>query len=141
MGKYKDEHGKTKVGAFLQGLGDVGKPILQAAAGLTGQGWLNNIAAQISTSKDISEAQKSLALELFKLDIEDVKNARDNETQRDISEHSSWLSKNIHELIALVVVGFWIITWFKATVIDENTIIQAVLLILGYLYGRSQPQK
>jgi len=140
MGTYKDENGKTRVGQFLQGLGDVGKPILEAAAGLTGQPWLNNIAGLISTSKEVSEEQKKIAVSMYQLDLQDTQDARANETARDTNEYSSWLSKNIHEIIALVVIGCWMVTWFVKVVIDPIIISSAVMLILGYLYGRTQPE-
>lgn len=140
MAEYKDKNGTTRVGDFLRGLGDVGKPILQAAAGLTGQQWLNNIASQITTSKELQQEHKQLALELYKQDIEDTKNARNNETARDISQYSSWMSKNVHEIIAFVIIGGWISTWFLDVKIDSKDVLQAVLLILGYLYGRTKPQ-
>lgn len=80
--------------------------------------------------------------ELFRLEIEDAKNARDNETQRDISPNSSFLSKNIHEIIALVVVGSWIVSWWVSPKgFSSDDIFKAVFLILGYLYGRTKPQQ
>ena len=140
MSKYKDKNGTTKVGDFLRSLGDVGKPILQAAGGLTGQAWLTNIAGQITTSKELNEQQKSIALEYHKSDLLDVQNARDNETLRDNNINSTWLSKNIHELIALVVIGAWISTWFMNLPDVVMIAKDAVMLILGYLYGRTKPQ-
>jgi len=76
MGQYKDENGTTRVGDLLRNLGDVGKPILKAAAGLTGQAWLSNVADGITTSKEIKEEQKKLAFELLELDTADRANAR-----------------------------------------------------------------
>jgi hypothetical protein len=103
MGQYKDEHGKTRVGDLLRNLGDVGKPILQAAAGLTGQAWISNIAEGITTSKEIKEDQKKLALELAKLDRQDAANERENVTARWKSDMTSdsWLSKNVRPLILI----------------------------------------
>lgn len=83
---------------------------------------------------------RELALGILDLEFKDVQNARDNETARDISQYSSFLSKNIHEIIALTVIGSWIITWFLETRVEDGIIASAVMLILGYLYGRTKPQ-
>lgn len=88
--------------------------------------------------------------------LKDVQDARDNETKRDTSEYSSWLSKNIHEIIAILfVAGWFLILYFliklflqEAITLNQLIMILAatgikdmVLLILGYLYGRTKPQK
>lgn len=88
--------------------------------------------------------------------LKDVQNARDNETKRDVSENSSVLSKNIHEIIAMLFVIGWFVTlgWtinlFVKGIITVNQLAlilaatglkDMVLLILGYLYGRTKPQK
>lgn len=76
MGKYKDENGTTRVGDLLRNLGDIGKPILQAAGSLTGQAWLTKVADGITTSKELKEEQKSLAFEMLKQDNADRSDAR-----------------------------------------------------------------
>lgn len=141
MGKYKEDNGTTRVGDLLRGLGDIGKPILEAASSLTGNEWLSSISNSITTSKELKEEQKQAALSLYIEDLKDVQSARDNETLRDSDENSSWLSKNIHEMIAIVITVSWIVTWFIE--IDQDIRLQitsAVMLIYGYLYGRTKPQ-
>jgi hypothetical protein len=96
MGDYKDKHGVTRVGAFLKGLGDVGKPILKAAAGLTGQQWLSTVADGINTSKEIKKEEKEYLLELMKhdqIEQQEVSKRWNNDMVSD-----SWLSKNIRPL-------------------------------------------
>ncbi len=112
------------------------------------------------TKSDISDDEKRTLLlehsELEKEYLKDVQNARDNETARDIDPNSSWLTKNIHEIIALqFVIGWFLLLWFVINkfmagevTINQLVLILAatglkdmVLLILGYLYGRSKPQK
>ena len=87
------------------------------------------------------EDKEAFIKEMKQLTNEEVANARANETARDTNEFSSWLSKNIHEIIALLVIGCWIISWFVVTVVPVQVISSAVMLILGYLYGKSQPDK
>lgn len=76
MKTYKERNGTTQVGDFLRGLGDVAKPILKAAGGLTGQEWITNIAANITTSKELSQHQKDMALVFLQLDAADRADAR-----------------------------------------------------------------
>jgi len=103
------------------------------------------IAKNLITNSDKSDEEKQELLahhrEMEKEYLADVQNARDNETQRDTSVNATWLSKNIHELIAIAVVGAWVITWWIASAIPQEDIRMAVMLILGYLYGRTKPQK
>ncbi len=141
MGKYKDDNGTTRVGDLLRDLGDVGKPILEAAGSLTGRPWLNKIASSITTSKELDDQQRQAALYMHAEDLKDVQNARDNETARDSSQYSSWLSKNIHEIIAIGFCGAWVVTWFVDLPTAGEKASDAVMLILGYLYGRSKPQQ
>ena len=89
---------------------------------------------------ELENERMEIENELFRLEAEDVQNARDNETARDISENASFLSKNIHEIIALMVVGTWVFTWFFKTEISQSDLVGVVTLILGYLYGRTKPQ-
>jgi len=118
------------------------------------------MAKNLITKSSISSAEKEALLlehvELEKEYLKDVQNARDNETARDIDPNSSWLTKNIHEIIALqFVIGWFLLLWFVINkfmagevTINQLVLILAatglkdmVLLILGYLYGRSKPQK
>ena len=102
------------------------------------------------------EKNKTYYIEEIELYLKDVDSARTNETKRDISENSSWLSKNIHEIIALQFVVGWFVmicilfNLFLKKSINLNELVtllaatgikDMVLLILGYLYGRTKPQK
>lgn len=74
MGKFKDENGKTRVGAFLE---TVAPTVLDLAGDLTGVGALNKLGDIIEGSPDISEQDKAIAGEMLKLDLEDRKSARE----------------------------------------------------------------
>jgi len=103
------------------------------------------IVKNLITKSDISDDAKQALLiehsELEKEYLKDVQNARDNETARDTDPNSSWLSKNIHELIALTIISVWVLTWFYKPQISYSEITGVVTLILGYLYGRTTPQR
>ena len=95
----------------------------------------------LRNDKDITPEESNHALEMLRLDLQDIQNARDNETKRDISENTPLLSKLIHEIIAIAVIGAWITSWFVETITESTIIANAAILVLGYLFGRTQPQK
>lgn len=74
MGKFKDENGKTRVGAFLE---TVAPTVLELAGDLTGVGALNKLGEMIDKSPDMSEQDKNIALEMLRYDVEDRKSARE----------------------------------------------------------------
>lgn len=136
--KFKDtKFGKILISAIPSAGNLIGD--LLPDAGVLG------MAKKLITGSGKSEEEKQALLthhrELEKEYLKDVQNARDNETARDIDPNSSWLSKNIHELIALSIISVWIFTWFFKPQITYSEITGVVTLILGYLYGRTQPQK
>ena len=101
MGKFKDKHGKTRVGIFLK---EVAPDLLSVAGNLTGIKALNAIGNAIDDSPNLSLGQKARAHELLALDLEFEKQI----TQRHETDMSSdsWLSKNIRpmSLVFLLIV-------------------------------------
>ena len=150
--------GDSKFKEFIKKAGGVFPEILGAAVKLgTGDigGAMNDVAEMLgakSDDDDIETRNKArellqefelkkmeFELEFFKEGTKDAQNARDNETKRDISHETGFLTKNIHELIAIVIVGAWIVSWYVVPEKDQK-IVDVVMLILGYLYGRTRPQ-
>lgn len=133
--------GKGKLGEVLKKLAP---GVLDIVGDITGVKALNKVADMIGGDTNISPKDKETIMKEIELErayLLDTQNARDNETSRDNNENSSFLSKNIHEIIALMVVVSWIVTWVIP--IDSQVrsgIDSMVTLILGYLYGRSKPQ-
>lgn len=125
--------GKTVLGKIIKAVAGTADQIL------TG-GKLSGVINAISGSDELTPAEKDHALEELQIILTDVQSARDNETKRDVSPYASFLSKNIHEMIAILVIGGWGVTWFVETVIPQIQITGAVMLILGYLYGKSKPE-
>lgn len=104
-------------------------------------------AEKIELANEESKSEREHLLEIKRLGIKedemylsDAQNARDNETLRDNNENASWLSKNINEIIAILFVVPFVISWFITTITIPEISGQAVMLILGYLYGRTKPQ-
>lgn len=128
---------KTKLGKFLQTIGGGALDVVKNIA--SGKDPVSAILSAV-TGGSISKEDGELAFKYHQEDLKDTQNARDNETARDTSENAGWLSKNIHELIAISVIGAWIFTWYIKSVLPTNEITGAVMLILGYLYGRTKPQ-
>ena len=136
MKKLKD----TKIGALLR---DKTPDVLSIVGDLLPDagviGVVKNVIDKVAPND--AEEIKGAVDDMSKEYLLDVQNARDNETARDIDPNASFLSKNIHEMIALLVVAGWMVSWFIKTEITQADLIGVVTLILGYLYGRSKPQK
>lgn len=105
MGKFKDEHGQTRVGKFLRKMKDVGQEIgpevLDIAGDLTGVDALNRLGDAIDKDEKMAREDKEMALEMLQLDMSDAKSARENITARWKADMTSdsWLSKNIRPLV------------------------------------------
>ena len=110
MGQYKDENGTTRIGDFLRKAGPIGSTILQAAGGLTGQSWLSKIGEYIESSSltgALTEEQKNTALEMIKLDLEDMKSARDMNVRIQETDKASWMSKNLPYIFDCFILMLW----------------------------------
>ena len=110
MGAHKNKIGKSRVGIFLQGLGDVGKPLLKVAGSLTGIEALNVLSDSISTSKELSTEQKEEASALLKIDLEEVTKRWESDNKSD-----SWLARNIRPLTLL-----WLIFFMSIIIITDS---------------------
>lgn len=121
-------------------------------------GIAKNLIKMSPLSNEKKAELEAQLLEAHELYIQDTQDARANETARDNSENSSWLSKNIHEMIAIMVVVPWVgLLIYSFVMVLSNPeainldnikmlfsifgITNVVSLILGYLYGRSTPQR
>ena len=154
MSSHKQEYGKTRLGLFIskatEFLPELAGAGLKLATGNV-SGALEDVGGILNANAGKNEKTRLLlqefkikemefAKDFYELEVKEANNARDNETARDISEHSSWLSKNIHELIAITVIGAWLFAWYFTPAIPYKDITGVVTLILGYLYGRTRPQ-
>lgn len=110
MGEYKSEHGTTRIGDFLRKAGPIGSTILQAAGGLTGQPWLTKVGELINKSAnagDLSPDSYHEAVEMLKLDLEDMKSARDMNVRIQEADKASWVSKNLPYIFDCFVLALW----------------------------------
>ena len=129
---------KTKLGKFLASIGEAGiKAVGEIAKGK------DPISAIISavTGGGMTQEEAELAFKYHQEDLKDTQDARKNETERDTSENTPYISKIIHEVIAIMVTGSWILSWWIPAIVAVADPKDAVMLILGYLYGRTRPQK
>ena len=111
MGKFKDEHGKTRVGKLLKGFKDKGLPIadkvFDVAGDLTGIEALNKVSELIVTDKELSEAEKAISIKAVNADIEDLANARKLTSDIQSFQFASWMAKNIPYLIDCFILLIW----------------------------------
>lgn len=148
--KFKD----TAIGSKIIDLIPNAKELIGDA--LPDKGLLGMVGNLIAGSSLSSEKRAELKSQLEAFIYADLADARANETLRDTSENAGWLSKNIHELMVLIMTTVYLIVvylgiqMFTAGVItlDQLGLLLAVtglkdiiIMIFAYLYGRSQPQK
>tara|TARA_R110002049_G_scaffold99811_3_gene242880 strand:+ start:1109 stop:1555 length:447 start_codon:yes stop_codon:yes gene_type:complete len=141
MGDYKDKNGTTRVGDFLRDL-DLNKS-LEVVGNLV-KGDIKGAISVISNSDTLSPEQRQHALELIRLDMEDMKGVSQRWTA-DMSSDST-LSKNVRPLtlIFLTVVTVIFIasdSYFIDFNVDESWIelLKTLLLsvFIAYFGGRS----
>lgn len=98
---YKEIHGKTRVGAFLQ---KAAPALLDVAGDITGVGALNKLGDAISGSKELSENDKAIALQLIELDKVDAQEV--TKRWESDNQQEDWLPRNIRPITLVVIVVF-----------------------------------
>lgn len=139
MGKYKDEHGISRVGNFLR---KAAPEVLNIAADLTGVEALDKLSDAIRGTKALSPEQKQIALELLKLDYADVENARNMQIEA-LRQDDVFSKRFIYYFTgASVLLGFAYIFCITFIRIPENsqrfadTILGVVIsIIFGTIYN------
>lgn len=132
MGDYKKQNGTTRVGDALRSLGDVAKPILEAAGGLTGQAWLSKVAEGITTSNDIREEQRNYLFELHKMDLADIASARNANVEVQKTPNASWMAKNTIYMLSFfisVMTSGVVIGLFAVEIPEGNK--ETIYMVLG----------
>ena len=140
MSNHKDRVGKSRVGVFLEGLGEVGKPLLKVAGNLTGIDALTVLSDSITTSKELNQIQKEKALDLIKIDLQEVTKRWEADSKSD-----SWLSKNVRPLVLLynifIVSLFCLLDSLDTIDIKEHWVSlfgnMLLTMIVAYFGGRS----
>lgn len=148
---------ETKLGQLLTSKG--AGQLLNTVGSIATGNWIgaaDQIRDMIKGSTELTEAQKELALqyfeadlEAFKLEIEDRKDARNREIQINQSDASSWLSKNVASIIALIFTVFTC-TLFILVLVGQikpsdnitfsvvTSVTNIFMLIAGYYFGSSR---
>ena len=130
MGKFKEKHGKTKVGSFLS---SVAPHILDTVGDiLPSNGALGIVKNLISKDDKLTSSEKVEALKLLQLDLDNVKSARD--LQKAALNQNDIFSKRFVYYLST----FWSIIgavyFFMATFLDVvNEKIADI--VLGFLLG------
>lgn len=115
MGNYKNTHGKTRIGAALANLGNIGKPILQilSKAPIPGAAVLGEVANSIWKNQHIPQDIQVELMNLIQLDMADLDSARKSNSDIQQSQFSSYLAKNVPYFIDCFVLLTWgIMTFF-----------------------------
>ncbi len=147
MGKFKKEHGETRIGKFLKNVSSVAPGILDMAGNITGIDVLNKLSSAIKGTTSMSEIDKALAIELLELDKLEMAEATKRHTADMASD--SWLSKNIRPLalIGLTIALILFITLdsqFKTFHVGDEwiTLLKSLLIpIYLFYFGGREIQK
>ena len=150
MGKYKETHGKTRVGEFLKTIKGVAPDLIKLAGDITGVEALENLGKVLKSSDEIPELDKIKALDLLEADIDDRKNARAMQIAA-LNQKDRFSKRFIYYLAAfwsLAAVTFFFIAGF--TTIKNERIVDTILgfvlgtivsTIITFFYGSSQGSK
>jgi hypothetical protein len=148
MGKYKEEHGKTRVGNFLKNtaphildiIGDV----------LPDSGALGIVKNLIDKDDTLSPQQKAEAINLLKIDLENTKDARD--LQKVALQQNDLFSKRFVYYLATFwsVIGATYLFMATFTTVVNPKMADTVLgfllgtivaTIINFFFGSSQGSK
>jgi len=148
MGKYKEENGKTRVGAFLE---TVAPDILEIAGDLTGVGALEKLGKMIGNNDTLSEENKTIALEMLKYDTDDRKSAREMQIaalgQDDIfsKRYAYYLSSAIFGMLFVFVILLFFVTIpignSEIVYMTFGTFIGIVGTVAAFFFGSSSGSK
>ena len=142
----------TNIGKFLRGLKDVAPEILNIASSVTGIEALKVLGDKIKGSDSISEQDKIIALEMLKIDLADLADARD--LQKVALSQDDLFSKRFIYYLTIGVFGFSaliVLLLFFVKIPDQNRDVINFILgvvvgtglagIFNYFYGSSQGSK
>ena len=142
----------TNIGKFLRGLKDVAPEILNIASSVTGIEALKVLGDKIKGSDSISEQDKIIALEMLKIDMADLADARD--LQKVALSQDDLFSKRFIYYLTIGVFGFSaliVLLLFFVKIPDQNRDVINFILgvvvgtgltgIFNYFYGSSQGSK
>jgi len=128
MGDYKDKHGKTRVGNFLQ---KVAPHILDSVGGfLPDNGALGIVKNIIEKDDKISDIDKAEALNLIEIDLKDMEGARDMYKSTD-HKTADDIAKRVINYNLWVVMLAVIIEIFSVMYIDDKVLIAIISGAIG----------
>ena len=131
---YKEENGTTRVGDFLRTIKGVAPEILNIAGAVTGIDALKVLGDKIKGSDSISEQDKIIALEMLKIDLADLADARD--LQKVALQQDDVFAKRFIYYLTIGVFSFSAIIVFLLFFIevpDKNR--DVINFILGVVVG------
>ena len=144
MGDYKEKNGITRVGKFLKGVVGVAPEILEIAGTVTGIDALKALGERIEKSDSITPEDKSIALEMLKMDMVEAREVSSRWSSDMKSD--SWLSKNVRPLVMIfltVSMAAFIVTDSSTDGFDVKedwiSLLSSLLLLVygAYFGGRS----
>ena len=150
MGKFKEKHGMTRVGAILRGVKDIAPDLIEGIGDITGIEALERVGEKLQGREDIPEQKKKMILELISLEVADKDSARKANVEILTSPHSGLFAKIVPLIIDLAVAVVWAIFTFyianklaSGVEVDSSlysmytTVTAVFMIILQYYRGSS----
>ena len=133
---YKEIHGKTRVGSFLQSIGKadlIGK-VIGAGVNLAKGDVLGALEAVFVNDKGMSPEERSYALELVRLDIEKEKSI----SKRWYSDlkYGNMLTRTVRPAVLIFLSVAYVVGWFMEYDLTSTTSLLTIVLS-AYFGGRS----
>lgn len=101
---YRETHGKTRVGNFLEKIGNVAPELIEAAGQITGVKALEELGKRLDKDPSIDPADKEIVRAFIEQDIEDAREVTKRWESDNLQE--SWLPRNIRPLTLISIVCF-----------------------------------
>jgi len=138
MGDYKDEHGKSRVGAFLKKIGKgefIEKALTMVTQGVSGN-WIGAVQTLMEKDPDVTPGQQMQLDREYELDIQDRADARAMQVAVATSKESTKFAKNFVYYLSSAVFIFsatTVLLLFFIEIPDKNR--DVINFILGVLVG------
>lgn len=151
----------SKLSNFLKGKGlntlanaAIGNPVgaITSLFGITEENTEEGILKVLGTKSELLHKVRENELEYAKLIVKDRESAREREVAVNNSANSSWLTKNIVAILALIWTTASIYIFYLALIgkitteaqivmLVVNSVTNIIMLIVGYFFGSSEKSK
>jgi len=148
----KEQKEKKGIAKFLQGLGNVGGKLLEAAGDITGSKGLQKLSDLISKDDSLSPEEKEEALRLIEMELADRQNARAMQIAA-LDQEDLFSKRYLYYLSSFIVVAATLfgVLLFWVEIPDENKrlvemfsdiyLFAGAMAVINFFFGSSLGSK